>query len=70
LPAWLATLHPDQPGAQGVDAPDGLSGGFLGRPAGLAEGGRRTGLAASQIPRAGATAEGADPAHILRLLVE
>ena len=66
----MATLHTDKPGAQGVDAPDGLSGGFLGRPAGLVDDGRLADLSESQIPRAGATAEGADAAHIPRLLVE
>src|SRR6266853_538764 len=69
-PPCLATLHTGQPGAQGIDAPDGLGSGFLARPAKLADNGRLAGLPESQIPRAGATAEGADAAHVLGGLVE
>jgi hypothetical protein len=70
LPPCLASLDPDQPGAQGVDALDGLSGCFLVRLAGLVDNGHMAGLPESQIPRVDATAEGADAAHIPRFLVE
>jgi hypothetical protein len=76
LPPWpvsppcRATLRTNQPGAQGVDAPDGLGGGFLVRPAKLAGKERLAGLSESQIPRAGSTTEGTDAAHVLRLFVK
>jgi hypothetical protein len=66
----LAAFRPHQPRAQGIDAPDGPGSGFLVGPTGLGGNRHRSGLAESQIPRAGATPESADAAHILRLLVE
>jgi hypothetical protein len=71
LPPCLATLRTNQPAAQGIDAPDGLSRGFLVRLVELAGNERLAGhLSESQIPRAGSTAEGADAAHVLRLLAK
>jgi hypothetical protein len=66
----LTTLRTNQPGAQGIDAPDGLSRGFLVRLFELMGNGRIAGLSESQIPRAGSTAEGTDAAHGFRLFVK
>jgi hypothetical protein len=64
------TLRTNQPGTQGIDAPDGLSRGFLARLVELVGNGRLAGLPKSQVPRAGSTAEGADAAHVLGLFVK
>src|ERR1700682_2686759 len=69
-PPCLTTLRTNQPGAQRIDAPDGLSGGFLVRPAELTGKTNRAGLPEPWCPRTGTTAEGADAAHVLRLLVK
>src|ERR1700692_4680146 len=63
-------LHTGQPGAQSIDTPDGLGRGFRVRPAELADNGHLAGLPESQIPHTGATAEGADTAHVLGIFVE
>src|SRR5207245_7258172 len=55
---------------QGSDTPAGLGSGFGVRPAKLTDNGLLAGLPESQIPRAGATAEGADTAHVLGVFVE
>src|SRR6266568_2701713 len=70
LPPRLATLRTHQPGAEGIDAPDGLSRGFVLRLVERVGNRLVAGLSESQIPRAGATAEGADAAHVLRPLVK
>jgi hypothetical protein len=67
---WYATLHPDQPRAQRIDAPNGLGGSLLARLADLGGNRRCRGLAQTQIPRAGATAKSADAAHVRGLLIK
>src|SRR5260370_25800912 len=49
-----------------VDAPDGFGDGFRVRSAEFADNGHMPDFPESQIPRAGATAEGADAAHVSR----
>jgi hypothetical protein len=65
-------LRANQPGAQGIDTTDGLSRSFLVRVV-LPKGNERLAgdlSESSQIPRAGSTAERADAAHLLGLLVK
>ncbi|HTA87576.1 MAG TPA: hypothetical protein VK729_14985 [Silvibacterium sp.] len=69
-PPCRATLRTNQPRAHGIDVPNGLGGGFPMRLVELALDGHLAGLSESQIPRAGATPDGADAAHVPRLLVE
>jgi hypothetical protein len=70
LPPCLATLRTNQPRAQGIDAPDGLCGGFLVRLVELAGNGHLAALSEPHIPCAGSTAEGTNAAHGLRLFVK
>src|SRR5438067_4141715 len=63
-------LRTNQPGTQGVDAPDGLSRGFRARLVELVDNGRLAGLPKSQVSCAGSTAEGANVAHVLGLFVK
>jgi hypothetical protein len=59
-------LRTNQPGAQGIDASDGLGGSLLVRPAEFADNGRLAGLAESQVSRAGTAAQRAHAAaHVL-----
>jgi hypothetical protein len=69
-PPDLSPFRTNQPGAQGIDAPDSLASGFLARPADLTSNRHFTGLVESKIPCASTTTKGADAAHILRLFVE
>src|ERR1700730_1626167 len=70
LPPCLITLRTNQPRAQGIDAPDGLCGGFLVRLVELAGNGHLAALSEPHIPCAGSTAEGTNAAHGLRLFVK
>src|SRR5690242_3068871 len=64
-PRDLATFHTDQPWTQGINALDCFGRGFRARPAAPAGYRHLVGLCESQIPGAGATAEGTDASHVL-----